>query len=178
MAGIVFTTLGVAYIILDVIWTGALALGLAFLYRHRRLPFLQIRKIPLVFTAIIILHTYGFVATLGLTIGPVLPCDAQFWIMSIYLPLGMALLQAANSQFLHVARQQQKFASFNNLEDYELSGKLRPLDPSMNCWQRSMVKFKRMDKVTKILVYIGVGMVVQVSWLSLVEFRSHTILTI
>lgn len=162
MAEIVFTTLGVFYIVLGVIWTSVLVLGLAFLYRHRRLPFLQIRKLPLVFTAIIVLHGYGFICTLGLTVGQVVPCDAQFWIMSVYLPVGMALLQAANSQFLHVAGQQRKFAKFNNLEEYGLSEKHRPVDPTLSWWRRSIEKLRRLDKTTQILVYIGIGMIVEV----------------
>lgn len=161
---IVFTTLGWVYIVLDIVWTMVLVAGLAFLWRHRRLPFLQIRKLPLVFTAVINLHVYGFVCTLGLTVGQVVPCDAQFWIMSIYLPFGMALLQAANSQFLYIASQQKKFAQFNNLEDLELSEKSKPVDPSWSWWKRTYEKVRRMDKVTRILVYIGIGMVVEVSF--------------
>lgn len=170
---IVFTTLGWVYIVLDIVWTMVLVAGLAFLWRHRRLPFLQIRKLPLVFTAVINLHVYGFVCTLGLTVGQVVPCDAQFWIMSIYLPFGMALLQAANSQFLYIASQQKKFAQFNNLEDLELSEKSKPVDPSWSWLKRTYEKVRRMDKVTRILVYIGIGMVVELLLTFLVYFGSE-----
>ncbi|KAK6078591.1 hypothetical protein SCUP234_06214 [Seiridium cupressi] len=173
MANIVFTTLGWVYIILTIIWTLLLVGGLAFLHRHRRLPFLQIRRLPLVFTAIINLHIYGAVCMLGLTVGQVVPCDAQFWIMSIYLPLGMALLQAANSQFLHVASQQRKFAYFNNLEEHNMSEKSRPIDPSLSWCGRAAEKLKRMDKVTRILVCIGIGMVVELLLTFLVYFGSE-----
>jgi hypothetical protein len=162
MANIVFTTLGWVYIVLAIIWTGLLVCGLVFLYRHRRLPFLQIRKLPLVFTAVINLHIYGAICMLGLTVGQVVPCDAQFWIMSIYLPFGMALLQAANSQFLYIASQQRKYARFNTLEDYGFSEKSRPIDPSWSWWRRTFERTRRMDKLTRILVFIGIGMVIEV----------------
>ncbi|KAF3012961.1 hypothetical protein E8E14_003007 [Neopestalotiopsis sp. 37M] len=170
---IVFTTLGWVYIVLDIAWALLLAAGLAFLYRHRRLPFLQIRKLPLVFTAILILHCYGAVCMLCLTVGQLVPCDAQFWIMSIYLPFGMALLQAANSQFLHVAKQQKRFAQFSDLEDHYLSEKSKPIDPSLPWWKRNYEQVRRMDKVTQILVYIGIAMVVELALTFLVYFGSE-----
>lgn len=162
MANIVFTSLGIAYIVLDVVWTAFLVAGLWFLYRHRRLPFLQIRRLPLVFAAIICLHVYGFVCTLGITVGQVVPCDAQFWIMSIYLPFGMALLQAANSQFLFIASRQKKYATFNNLDDLSISDKALPIDPSLPWWKKQGAKMRRLDKVDRILVYIGIGMIIEV----------------
>ncbi|KAH8194210.1 hypothetical protein TruAng_011626 [Truncatella angustata] len=156
MANIVFTTLGWVYIVIDIVWT-----------------VLLIRKLPLVFTAVINLHIYGAVCMLGLTVGQVVPCDAQFWIMSIYLPFGMALLQAANSQFLHIASQQKKFAQFNNLEEHGMSEKSRTIDPSLPLWKKNIEKLKRLDKVTKILVFIGIGMLIELALTFLIYFGSE-----
>ncbi|KAI1881647.1 hypothetical protein JX265_000473 [Neoarthrinium moseri] len=173
MAEVQFSTLGWFYIGLTAAITVLLLWGMVFLHRHRRLPFLQIRRLPVVFAAVINLHLYAAVCMTGYTIGPVVPCDAQFWVMSIYLPLGMALLQAANSQFLYVASQQRKFARFNNLEDYTTFEKCRPVDTSLPWWKQQIDRVKRMDKMTRVLVYIGIGMTIELILTLIVYFGSE-----
>jgi len=162
MAQAKLTTLGWVYIGLTAGWSFILLGGMAFLYYHRRLPFLQLRRLPLVFSAIILLHLYGSACMAAYTIGPLIPCDAQFWIMSIYLPFGMALLQAANSQFQHVASQQRRYARLSNLDEHKLSGKALPLEPSLSWWKRLAIRFRRTDKTTKIVIYIVVAIAVEV----------------
>ncbi|KAH8673310.1 hypothetical protein BX600DRAFT_432942 [Xylariales sp. PMI_506] len=173
MAEVVFSTLGWVYIGLAAVWTVLLICGATFLHRHRRLPFLQIRRLPLVFTAIALLHAYGTLCMLGLTIGPAVPCEAMFWVMSLYLPFGMALLQAANSQFQYIATRQRGFAQFNNLEDYRPSTKSMPIDPSLSWWRRTALRFQRMDKVTRVLVVIGIAMVVEILLTLFIYFGSE-----
>jgi hypothetical protein len=162
MAEIVFTNLGWFYIAAGSVWTALVVAGMVFLHLHRRLPFLQIRRLPLVFTAIVNLHIFGASCCVVYTIGPIVPCDAQFWIMSIYLPFGIALLQAANSQFQHVASQQRRYAQFGSLDDSAIFEKSRQINPALPWWKRTVERVRRKDKVTKILILIGVGMVVEV----------------
>lgn len=162
MADITTSTLGWVYIGLAGAWTVLLAGGLFYLHRHRKLPFLQIRRLSLVFVAVVLLHLYAVVCMISFTIHPIVPCDAQFWVMSIYLPFGIALLQAANSQFLYVAGQQRKYANFTNLDELQLPGKSTPVDPSLPWWSRMMQRAQKMDKTTKIVIYIGIGMIVEV----------------
>jgi hypothetical protein len=162
MAEIKFTTLGWAYIAFASAWTIVLIGAMLFLHRHRQLPFLQNRKLPLLFTAIVLLHIYAASCFVGFTIGPVIPCDAQFWVMSIYLPFGMALLQAANTQFLHVAGQQKKFANFGRLEDNALSGKSAPVDPNLSWWKKILFRIEKADRTSRIVIYIMLAMVVEV----------------
>ncbi|EMR62029.1 putative gpcr -type protein [Eutypa lata UCREL1] len=97
------------------------------------------------------------------TIHPIIPCDAQFWIMSVYLPFGIALLQAANSQFLYVAGQQRKYASVTNLDELEFSEKSAPINQSSPRWKQSIQRIQRADKITRTVIYIGIGMAVEVA---------------
>ncbi|RYP68595.1 hypothetical protein DL771_006567 [Monosporascus sp. 5C6A] len=100
-------------------------------------------------------------------IGPLLPCDAQFWIMSTYLPCGIALLQAANSQFLHIASQQRKYANFANLNELELSAKSVRVDPTLPWWKRTFGRVRRVDRTARTVVYIGIAMAVELACVSL-----------
>lgn len=156
------STLGWVYIALAAAWTLVLAGGLLYLFRHRGLPFLQIRRLFLVFSAVILLHLYAVVCMVSYTIHPIVPCDAQFWIMSVYLPFGIALLQAANSQFLYVAGQQRQYANFTNLDELEFSEKSTPINPSLPWWKRTIQRIQRMDKTTRTVIFIGIGIAVEV----------------
>jgi hypothetical protein len=81
MADLVVTPLGWAYIGFDIAWTVALICGMLFLFHHRELPCIRIRRLPILFAGTIALHLYGFVCVLGYTIGTLVPCIALFWIM-------------------------------------------------------------------------------------------------
>lgn len=161
---ITVTTLGWVYNALTIAWTVILLAGMVFLYRHRKLPFLRIRRLPLVYSAVVLLHLYGVASMIAFTIGSLIPCDAQFWIMSIYLPFGMAMLQAANSQFLHVASQQRRYARVTSLDGSELPERTTDqVDPSQSWFKRTVGRVRALDQTTKIVVYIGLAMAVEVS---------------
>lgn len=88
MAGLVLDHLGWAYIVLDIVWTVALISGMGFLYYHRELPCIRIRRLPILFLGIIPLHFYGFVCVLGYVLGSLVPCVAMFWVMRYMLYYG------------------------------------------------------------------------------------------
>ncbi|KAI0472741.1 hypothetical protein GGR56DRAFT_697381 [Xylariaceae sp. FL0804] len=165
--------LGWAYIGVGAAWTVILTGGVIFLHRHRRLPSLQIRRLPLVFSAVLLLHIFALSCMFGPMIGPLVPCDAQFWVMSIYLPFGMALLQAANSHFQHVASQQRKYAELSNLEDRSFAEKPLPADKTLPLWRRALQRFRRADKTSKDLMYIYLAMVVNFFLTCFVYFGSE-----
>lgn len=156
------TALAWVYNALTTAWTVVLLAGMAFLYRHRKLPFLRIRRLPLVFSAVVLLHLYGVASMIAYTIGNLIPCAVQYWVMSIYLPFGMALLQAANSQFLHIASQQRRFARVSSLDSGDLPEKPGSVDPSLSWFRRIVETFRRLDRINKVLIYIGVAMLVEV----------------
>jgi hypothetical protein len=165
-------TLGVTYLCLAIVWTLALIAGMLFLHHHRDLPTLQIRRLPIVFAGMGSLHCYGALSLVIYVIGPMTPCTAEFWIMSIYLPFGIAMFQAANSQFLHIASRQKQFARMSALSEP------RPVDERnaqrlANSRLRRIIRgVERADKIDRMMVWIGIGLAAQVALTLFVYFGS------
>ena len=151
------TALGKAYTALAVSWSFILLCGGLFLIYNRNLPFLRIRKVALTVSAVATLHVYWLLCLLAYGLNGYFPCGTEFWIMNIYLPFGIALFHASNSQLLYIAGLQRKFASTENL--------LGPKEKSEEYhrgWRRHLDKLKARKTVEKIMFYIGVGMAAQV----------------
>ncbi|KAK2046732.1 hypothetical protein LZ31DRAFT_612637 [Colletotrichum somersetense] len=152
-----------AAVFLDVwagVWTVTLLCGMGFLFHHRKMPFLRIRGLALSFAAVTMLHLYWVAVQITLSIGQFMPDGAEFWIMSLYLPFGIALFHASNSRFLHIAKAQRKYAE-------------KPLYPSSNSESESESpacglsdrtlagRLRKLDYTTKMLAVVSTGMFVQ-----------------
>lgn len=155
---------GWVYIGIAIAWSTVMASAMAFLWYHRRLPQLRMRRLPLMFVAIVMLHIYWTLCMIGYVIGPVAPCAAEYWIMSILVPSGIAMFQIANTQFLYVASQQKRFTSVTNLDDLVHGRKISMLDGHVGSfWQRTMKRLKNVNQITKMVIFVGIGMTLQVS---------------
>lgn len=155
--------IGRAYLGIAIAWTIGLIAFMAFLWRHRRLPHLQMRRLPLVFTAMVLLHIYGVGCLIAYIILPVFPCALEYWIMSILLPFGVALFQVANTQFLYIASQQKRFTSVRSLEELVRGKKVSALDGQTGSfWQRTVCRLKNIDRITRMVIFIGAAMTLQV----------------
>lgn len=155
--------IGWTYLGIVIGWTIALVAVMTFLWRHRQLPHLQIRRLPLVFTAMILLHLYGTICFVGYVIMPIAPCGVEYWIMSILVPFGVAIFQVSNTQFLYIASQQRRFTSIQSLSELVKGKKMSALDGQTgSLWQRTIRRLKSMDQLTRMVVFIGAAMVVQV----------------
>ncbi|KAK4160174.1 hypothetical protein QBC43DRAFT_373245 [Cladorrhinum sp. PSN259] len=102
--------IGIWWIVYGGVWTAMVISGMVFLFIKRKTPTVRLRGLPLTFAGIILLHLYWLTVQIGYSIGPLAPEMTEFWIMSIWYPFGIALFQAGNSQFLHVAKAQSRFA--------------------------------------------------------------------
>lgn len=100
---------GIFWIVFALAWTAILLGGMAFLWVRREMPILRIRGLPLSFAAITFMHLYWLAVQLGYWYGPLMPEVAEFWIMGLWFPFGIALFHASNSRFLYVADAQRKF---------------------------------------------------------------------
>ncbi|KAH8661152.1 hypothetical protein BGZ61DRAFT_432911 [Ilyonectria robusta] len=143
--------LGIFWIAFTFAWTFMLAGGMYFLWRRRDMPLLRIRGLPLSFAAIILLHLYWGAVQTGYVYFPLATPELEFWVMSTYLPFGIALFHASNSRFLHVAKTQKELFAMEK-------------DPSKT--QRSKPsslkgRFQSLDYTKKILVLVGAGMAFQ-----------------
>ncbi|KAH8731630.1 hypothetical protein GQ44DRAFT_642883 [Phaeosphaeriaceae sp. PMI808] len=102
--------LGIFYVIVAVLYTILLAGELYLLNRHRSAFCVRIRSIKVVFSAVSLLHIYLVLVLLVYPWNGMFPCAAEFWIMSVFLPSGMALFQACNARVLTAYESQRRLA--------------------------------------------------------------------
>ncbi|PHH77665.1 hypothetical protein CDD82_3407 [Ophiocordyceps australis] len=152
----VMDSVGIFYICWTIIWTLVIVAGMAFLISRRNMPALRIRGLGLSLSSIVLLHLYWASVQTGYVIGPLIPGDAEFWVMGIYLPFGMALFHASNSRFLHVAKAQKKYGQ--NGSDWAHGRRA-----SLASRRGIRGRFGRLDYTSKVLVLVAAGMVVQMS---------------
>lgn len=98
---------GILQIVVAVLFT-LVVLGLsAVLWNFRNDPVIRMRKIPLALAATNILHVYTTIVFLVYPLNEHWPCGVEYWVMSLYLPIGIGLFQAYNQQLLLLSRGQQ-----------------------------------------------------------------------
>ncbi|EXJ72712.1 uncharacterized protein A1O5_03859 [Cladophialophora psammophila CBS 110553] len=149
--------LGITYIGLVIAWTCLLLPAAIFLIRNRHLPYLRIRNIPLAVSAVATLHVYWVLCMIAYVLNGFFPCATEYWIMSIYLPLGIALFQATNSQLLSVATAQKRYAQGDVLnESKSTTNQKTPL------WRKWWQRLKTYNATKNTMAWIGIGMSVQV----------------
>ncbi len=151
--------LGIFYIVLSVVWTGTLLGAMAYLWTKRKTQILRIRGLPISFAGILLMHFYWICVTTGYVYGPLMPEEAEYWIMGIWLPFGIALFHASNTRFLYVAHAQKKYAK-RTAEPYRIFTR-RPgrisLRESVKVW------WLQLDYSKKTLATVAVGMSLHVS---------------
>jgi len=137
-------------------WTLILAWGMIFLYRKRHTPLIRLRSLSLTFAGIILLHLYWVSVMIAYTYGPLAPEIAEYWVMGIWYPFGIALFQASNSQFSHVAKAQSRFA-----KPMKISEKLdEKREEERKGWFSSL---RGMEYPKRMFLFVTMGMGVQVS---------------
>ena len=134
-------------------WTVILYSGVVWLVLNRRLALVKIRNLPLAIAAVSFLHVYLVKIFLAYTTNGHFTCRAEYWIMSIYLPFGIALFQASLVQLRSIFDQQQKFLRYTP-DSGDKSGFGR-----VNGLRRYLTP---RSKVQEAYIYIGAGMIVQV----------------
>lgn len=85
--------LSIIYIVVAILYTIVLAGELYLLNRYRSAFCVRIRNLKVVFSAVSMLHVYLVLVLLVYPWNGLFPCSAEFWIMSVFLPSGMALFQ-------------------------------------------------------------------------------------
>lgn len=82
---------------------------------------------------------------------------------SIYLPFGIAMFQAANSQFLHIASRQKQYAHMSSLSDRKPLEEDQAERLANSRWRRILRGVERADRIKATMMWIGVGLVIQVN---------------
>lgn len=92
--------LGIFYVAVAIVYTLVLAGELYLLNRNRSAFCVRIRNLKVVFSAVSMLHIYLVLVLLVYPWNGLFPCSAEFWIMSVFLPSGMALFQGTRLSLL------------------------------------------------------------------------------
>lgn len=95
--------IGIVYVALAIVYTMIVSGELYLLYRHRSAFCVRIRNIRVVFAAVSMLHIYLILVLLVYPWNGLFPCSAEFWIMSVFLPSGMAFFQGISSYACSIA---------------------------------------------------------------------------
>lgn len=98
---------GIVQLAFAIIFTIIVLVLSVVLWRYRNEPIIRMRKVPLAIAATLTLHVYTTLVLIVYPINQYWPCNAEFWIMSIYLPIGIGLFQAQNQLLLRTSRGQQ-----------------------------------------------------------------------
>lgn len=163
-----------AYIGVAVVWSVVLFGAMGFLGRHHRLPQLRMRRLAVVFVAMISLHSCWMAVLIAYVLGPVYPCVAEYWVMSILLPFGIAIFQLANTQFLWIAIRQRRYVSIDILDGVKLDKRTLTLDGGAgSSWQSIRKKLETTDRITRMIVYVVIGIAIQVSQSYVVAHNDH-----
>lgn len=147
--------LGLFIISFIVLCSVLLALGVAVLLHHRHLDFIRIRNVPLMISALLMIHVYLIFACLTYPLNGTFPCNLEFWIMSVYFPTGVALYQAYNMQLLSLSVLQKQLL----LQPAKLLNKLAPP-------RRTIAGFRggwsRLNLLNRTYFLITIGVAIQV----------------
>jgi hypothetical protein len=149
--------LGKFYASFIIVWTVVLYTGAAWLVYNRRLAFIKIRNLPLAITAVSFLHVYLVKIFLAYTTNGHFLCSAEFWIMSIYLPFGIALFQANLVQLKSISDQQRELLA-ESPSCCDMSG--------LSTTGRARARWRSIPGVKKSYLLIACGMLIQVSLLA------------
>jgi hypothetical protein len=147
--------LGFTYVGIVIAWTCLLLPASIFLVRNRHLPFLRMRNIPLAISAVAVLHVYWVLCMIAYVLNGFFPCSTEYWIMSIYLPLGIALFQASNSQLFSIATAQKRYLKG------DVAVETRPA--RARGWRKYWQTLKTYNTTKNTMAWIGIAMMVEVS---------------
>lgn len=149
--------LGKLYAGFAIAWTVILYAGATWLFINRHISFLKMRNIPLAIAAISFLHVYLVKILLAYTTNGHFLCSAEFWIMSIYLPFGIALFQANVVQLQSVSDQQQALLNGEHATNHRRNQR----HPS---GVKGLIsRWRALTALHKTYAMIGLGMLAQVS---------------
>ncbi|KAL8687343.1 MAG: hypothetical protein Q9218_006458 [Villophora microphyllina] len=98
---------GIVQLVFAVFFSILILVLSAVLWRHRNEPVIRMRKVPLSIAATLTLHVYTVIVLIVYPVNEHWPCGVEFWVMSIYLPIGIGLFQAQNQILLRTSRGQQ-----------------------------------------------------------------------
>ena len=154
------------YITIIVLWTIILFAGVTALILLRNLTCIRIRSVTLSVAAVATLHGYLFPVMMVYFLNGTFPCNLEWWIMSIYLPFGIALFQAQNVLLLHVSCLQRRLVQEQSPRVRTVKSVRAGLAGWRDRWHRS-------NLVQRTFLGVGLGLVVQIVLSFFIFFMSR-----
>lgn len=152
----IFDSLAKFYVAVAICWTAALLAGSVFLIVNRHEQCIRIRNLRLVLSAVSCLHVFWILCMVAYAMGGEYPCAAEYWIMNIYFPMGIALFQANSMQLLNVFGVQEKLL-------LTAQQPCRPRSIDSGSSSRYLARWRQLNLVQRTEFGIAVGILVQVS---------------
>ena len=153
---------GISFIVVAVSYSLCFYSSCIFLWVFRRHPVVKMRNICLMLLSVLVLHVFLIPVFVSYTLNGADPCQVEFWIMSIYLPIGIGLFQAQNLQLLIVSRQQVRM----NVTNQCYKSLLPKMGPGLICPKYWLFRLKHwwkgMKDESQYKAYISLGFIVQV----------------
>ena len=147
--------LGKTYLVIAGLCTLILACGIGALLYYRQLDFIRIRNLTLMISSICMLHVYLIIVFLVYPLNGSFPCSLGFWVMNTYLPFGVALFQAQNTQLLSLSvLQKQLIYQQPKLIDKSCKRR-RSISSYIATWSELSLLYKTYS-------FVAVGVVLQV----------------
>lgn len=150
-----FDGLGKAYLAIAVVWSVIVLAGVTFLILLRNLTFIRIRNVTLSTAAVLTIHVYLVLVFLVYVLNGRYPCSFEYWIMSTYFPIGIALFQAQNVLLLDVSGLQKRLMK----EPLRRSSLARPQRRGLAGW---LARWREMNLIQRTYFCIVVGIVTEV----------------
>ncbi|CUS10870.1 unnamed protein product [Tuber aestivum] len=172
-----WNNVGKIYIAVFALWTVVFLVGFTVFLIHRKSPFIRLKNVPLVCSALLLLHLQLSFDILLYPLNGSLPCGLEYWIMSICLPLGIALFQAQNMQLFSLFWGQKHLVWLRS-RNSGLTGPVSAVDTTpakgrlCRCWKqwRKICILKK----TYIIIAVGTGLQILISTIIfLISRRFH-----
>lgn len=148
--------LTIMYIVLTVVWTSVVLAASAVLWYFRHHESIRKRNAGLTVAAVLCLHIYWCLNMLIYPLNGTYPCRLNYWVMSIYFPLGTALFQLQNVQLLSVSARQRDLSRQPFKKSDRLTGR------HFQFW-RYRTSWSQMTLLSRIYLGISVCVVTQVT---------------
>lgn len=158
---IIFDDVAKAYVAIIALWTAFITSGVYGIWHNRKLPFIRMRNPFLLGCSVGALQIYLVMVFIVYPLNGTFTCSAEYWIMTLYLPIGIALFQLQNTVLLSRSLLQEDMVWTEHEHTATRARALRDKTGLAYLIER----FKQMTAFMKTRTLIVVGLVVQVTTL-------------
>lgn len=102
-----WNAVSIGYSVFVSMYTVVIVFGLGALWSYRKKDAIRLRGVWLTIASVLAIHSYAAAIFIVYPLNGYYHCNTEFWYMSVFFPLGMAIFQAANARLLAVSKLHQ-----------------------------------------------------------------------